>query len=317
MTVTRRQLRQLPAMPRQFIAACGAFLAALTLVIVSWQRVRLAAQARYVDTPAYQSTPTASLRALREGSDALGDAQGKAQREVVCWGDSMTEGAGADVAVIHTEDTEYDASYKSYPQVLQDLCGLPVFNCGVMGATSEEIVAMSEGDPLDDEGRPYAVFDQRIARLGAKHPGDVLVLEMGSNGGWDNDYEVLISQYWRIIRHAGCESFIIVGDTDDPGTSLGDERQEAFGEGDRLRETDWEVALREEFGDHFVNMRLYLIENGLGLCGLEEDADDEEWASYGCISEKLKADWTHLNSYGYYAKARGIYERGVALGYWT
>ena len=42
--------------------------------------------------------------------------------------------------------------------------------------------------------------------------------------------------------------------------------------------------------------QLYLIENGLGLCGLEEDTDDEEWASYGCISEKLRADWTHLNS---------------------
>lgn len=237
-------------------------------------------------------------------------------REVVCWGDSLTEGVGADVAIVQTGDTQYDASFKSYPQILRDLCGLTVINCGVSGATSEEIVAMREGIPADSDGLDYEVFDQEVADLGAEHPGDILVVEIGSNGGWDSDYELLISQYWRIIEYSDCDGYIVVGDTDDPGTSWGDMRQQAFSPGDKSRETSWEQALQEEFGDHFINMRLYLIENGLKVCGLEEEPSDDDAASQGCISDKLKSDWTHLDSYGYYAKARGIYERGLALGYW-
>lgn len=237
-------------------------------------------------------------------------------REVMCWGDSLTEGVGANAAVIKANSITYDASYKSYPEILRDFCGLRVFNCGVAGATSEEIVAMREGTPLDKEGRAYEVFDEEVAQISREHPGDILVLEIGSNGGWDGDYNKLIDQYWKIINFSDCKDFIVVGDTDDPGSSVGDEDQEAFEEGDANRETEWEHALSEAFGKHFINMRLYLINRGLGLCGLREGPYDENMKSTGCISRQLRSDWTHLNSFGYFAKAYGIYERGVALGYW-
>ena len=237
-------------------------------------------------------------------------------REIVCWGDSLTEGMGASAAIIRTDSIEYDASYKSYPEILNDLCGLSVFNCGISGATSEEIVAMREDVSLDDEGFSYLVFDPTVTEIGREHTGDILVIEIGSNGGWDGDYDKLIDQYWRIINYSDCDDYIVVGDTDDPGTSMGDEKQQAFEEGSADRETDWERALSAEFGEHFINMRLFLLQRGLGICGLEEGPDDEYLRSIGCISRRLRSDWTHLNSFGYFAKAYGIYERGVALGYW-
>ena len=78
---------------------------------------------------------------------------------------------------------------------------------------------------------------------------------MGSNGGWD-DYDELISQYQAVIDYTGCENYIIVGDTDDPGTSLADNSQSYLEDGDDYvgaDDTAWEAALREAFGEHFFN----------------------------------------------------------------
>ena len=44
--------------------------------------------------------------------------EAKAVTGIVCWGDSMTYGVGADRAIIKTDDGTYDASYQSYPEIL-------------------------------------------------------------------------------------------------------------------------------------------------------------------------------------------------------
>lgn len=49
---------------------------------------------------------------------------------------------------------------------------------------------------------------------------DILVLEIGSNAGWYNDYDELIAQYDSILEGTGCKYYIIVGDTDDPELSV-------------------------------------------------------------------------------------------------
>ena len=240
---------------------------------------------------------------------------GKASKEIACWGDSMTEGAGRDPAVIATGDGVFDASYLSYPDVLQKLTGMTTCNFGVSGATSEEIGIMQGAIEADDEDERLFIDDQ-VAELAKQHTGTILVLEMGSNGGWDGDYATLIEQYHAIIENSGCENFIIIGDTDDPGTSFGDPSQEAFEPGETGRQTEWEAALTAEFGDRFINMRQFLIDDGLAIAGLTPTREDAEDAAVGCISLQLRSDWTHLNSYGYYAKAQAVYQRGVQLGYW-
>ena len=53
-------------------------------------------------------------------------------------------------------------------------------------------------------------------------------------------------------------------------------------------------------------MRLYLIEHGLSDCGLETTFADMEGYCNGEISKQLRADWTHLNAYGYYSKGLAV-----------
>ena len=269
-------------------------------------------------------------------------------REIVCWGDSMTQGVGADEgALVSLADGElYDTSYQSYPQVLSQLTGLDTYNFGVAGATSAEIAAMQGGltweelesaeksvevadaddadanaadaDAADDaDEQPVSHIDPDVIEEGEQHTGDILVLEIGSNGGWNNDYQVLIDQYRAMIERSGCEDYLILGDTDDPGTSVGDTSQVPFTEDYAPRETNWEAALREAFGDHFINMRVFLIKHGLEISDLTPTEEDVADARLGCISKQLRSDWTHLNARGYFAKAVAVYQRGVKLGYWS
>lgn len=159
---------------------------------------------------------------------------------------------------------------------------------------------------------------QVITKASYERKGDILILEIGSNGGWDN-YRQLISQYDSMIQNAGCEYYIIVGDTDDPGTSIADTTQ-SFRNDDGtyigVGDTAWEATLREAYGEHFINMRTYLIENGLTDVGLRATKADYRGFRRGRISKQLRSDWTHFNSYGYYAKGLAIYAKGVELGYW-
>ena len=149
---------------------------------------------------------------------------------------------------------------------------------------------------------------------------DILILEIGSNGGWGSDYQTLILQYDNIILNSGCDYYIIVGDTDDPGTSIGDNNQGEYNEDGSyigIGDTSWEAALREAYGAHFFNTRTYIIQNGLSLCGLSTTTQDLENFKRGNISKQLRYDWTHFNAYGYYVKGVGIYEKGKELRYWN
>lgn len=242
-------------------------------------------------------------------------------KEIVCWGDSMTEGFGASVAEVATDDGVFDASYLSYPEVLEQLTGITTYNFGVPGASSEEIAIMQGGIIPTDGLSSYEAIDYDIMAQAQGHKGDVLILEIGSNGGWNEAYETLIAQYRAMIEYAGCDKYIIIGDTDDPENSADDavaqrameQEEEVVGTAD----TAWDAALRAEFGEHLINMRAFLMEDGLRITGLEPTDADLEAAEHGAISVQLRSDWTHFNSYGYYAQAVGVYQKGIALGYWS
>lgn len=156
-------------------------------------------------------------------------------------------------------------------------------------------------------------------KVSEEHADDILILEIGSNGGWESDYQVLIDQYNNIIANSGCKYYIIVGDTDDPGTSFGDLNQgyrDDMGNPIGIGNTAWEAALYAEYGDHFLNTRTFMIKNGLQLVGKTPKRSDLNNYKLGNISKRLRSDWTHFNAYGYYAKAVGIYRKGQELGYW-
>lgn len=145
--------------------------------------------------------------------------------------------------------------------------------------------------------------------------GDVLVIQMGSNGGWD-DYDELIQQYKAMIDNSGTECYIIIGDTDNPDESV-DSAYYTDSSEVGIDDTLWEAALREAFGEHFINMRVYMIENALSTVGLEPTQEDIDNIDDGRVPESLKHDFTHLNSYGYYAVGVAVYNKGIELGYWS
>lgn len=158
-----------------------------------------------------------------------------------------------------------------------------------------------------------------IPKAAYDHRNDILILEMGSNGGWENDYDELIKQYQNIIDNSYYADYIIVGDTDNPGESA-DTYQDVYdnnGNYAGLHATLWEQALYHAFGEHFLNTRLYLMENALSDCGLTPTENDIIDIQTGNLPEQIRADFTHFNSYGYYSKAKAIYLKGIELGYWN
>ena len=240
-----------------------------------------------------------------ETGKCLGEFADGVPRDIICWGDSMTQGVGAGPAYIIDGDSVQDISYRTYPSALEELTGISAYNRGVGGETSQEIMERA----LDYYEDYYETHEE----------SQILILEIGSNGGWGNDYDTLIKQYRAMIESADTDYYIILGDTDDPGTSIGDKKQKAtYDDGTYIGTDDtmWEAALREEFGEHFLNTRVYLIENGMSDCKLTPDKDDLHAQECGRIPTKLRFDWTHLNSYGYYSKALAVYQKGVELGYW-
>lgn len=143
---------------------------------------------------------------------------------------------------------------------------------------------------------------------------DVLIIQMGSNGGWD-DYDMLISQYKAMIANSGTQCYIIIGDTDNPDESI-DGEYYTSSEDVGLNDTYWEAALREAFGEHFINMRTYMLENAIDVTGLEPTEEDIYNLTHSMMPESIKSDYTHMNAYGYYVMGVGIYEKGSELGYW-
>lgn len=204
------------------------------------------------------------------------------REEINAWGDSITQGYGSDGL--------------TYPEVLEQLTGIPVRNFGEGGEDSREILA-----------RSLAYGSQKE---------DILVIQMGDNGGW-KDLDELISQYRQLIDAAGTDRYIIISSTDDPDdfVQIWGYTRDPIG----LEDTWYEAEYREAFGDHLLIGRKYLIEHGLAINGLEETEEDRERAVKGNISLQMRnpeIDNTHLNEAGYTALARGVYEKGKELGYW-
>ena len=204
------------------------------------------------------------------------------KEEINAWGDSITQGYGSDGL--------------SYPEVLEQLTDIPVRNFGEGGEDSGEILA-----------RSLAYGPQKE---------DILVIQMGDNGGWD-ELDELIGQYRQLIDAAGTDRYIIISSTDDP-----DDFEQIWGYTNDpigLEDTWYEAEFKAAFGDHLLIGRKYLIEHGLEINRLEETEEDRERTVKGNISLQLRnpeIDNTHLNEAGYIALAQGVYEKGKELGYW-
>lgn len=155
---------------------------------------------------------------------------------------------------------------------------------------------------------------------------NVMIVELGNNAGWNTDPNVLLNQMQVMVNHF---------------TSQGGTKYILFGpfSGQYLRSADdiakvktFESLAVEAFGEHFISIRQYLIDNGLTDNGLSASTLDAERMTAGQIPASLLGggstgeikmydgatvtDDAHPNAYGANSIMLGIYAKGQALGYW-
>ena len=146
------------------------------------------------------------------------------------------------------------------------------------------------------------------------------IIYIGQNGGWD-DTEDLISQQKAILeRYGDGKHYLIVGFhyfiPDDRWmleNVYGEDYDNALAVLNEKRDS-LDAALQQEFGDRYVNVRQYMIQNGLESEGLTATENDLALMAQGFVPESLRSDNVHFNAYGYEALGRLIYQRMVDLG---
>lgn len=224
---------------------------------------------------------------------------------------------GEEAYIDPNHDGEGDYSGYNYAEYFDNMCYINGQAYEIQYIDGRHYIIDSYNADSDSNTIHIAAGTRVFTKASVDRANDILVLEIGSNGGWNNDYDTLVDQYRMMIDSVGCDNYIILGDTDDPGESA-DANQDEFEPGDGMDDTLWESALSGAFGRHFLNVRTYLIENGLSDNGLTPTEEDEERASIGKISLQLRTDYdnTHLCGAGYYSKGLAVYKKGVSLGYW-
>lgn len=271
-----------------------------------------------------------------------------------CWGDSLTQGAGA---------TNYP-----YPKKLQELIGeqFVVNNYG-QGSETAEVIAFRQGGmgaivlpfTASANASDYnkvtinSVNGASLERMSysGKYYGNANVYLNGTDkwmfrrrDGYLNlvcaDGSLLGKEYSRptIVfaegEGTGHVAIICIGQN---GWAAQTSRPEALADiiqrmvehngseryivvgrptGNKNERNVEEIILASRFSNHFVNAREYISAYGLLDNGLSPTQEDTESMSSGAIPPQLRIDSVHMNDYGYTAMANCIFNRGVSLGYW-
>lgn len=155
--------------------------------------------------------------------------------------------------------------------------------------TKGERIAVEEGTQFKTHG----MVDARM--------GDVLVIFAGTND-LPNAKNVsnLISLEKSMLEAAKCDKYIIVGLTYAGGIP----------EIDAVNE-----AMAKEFGDHFVDIRKYMLNYGLADAGIKPTANDLADIKKGEIPSSLRSDYVHGNKHYHRLLGEQIYRRMQQLGY--
>lgn len=293
-----------------------------------------------------------------------------AQKEenVACTGDSLTYGYGA------------SPGSTDYPTVLTKLCGKTVYNLGVSGESTDEILARQGGFPAiinpviipadtsnveitfigtvniggenttllrKDSGklvnpviidgvegnisasnnkyyftrlkdgtahevkRPQYVITKEMR----EHKDDIQIIFMGTNGGWmitaddaETRIKKLTSQIDMMIDYNTSKKYIIIGMHYFYSWVLYN----------GLTKEQLENAMLLKYGNHYINLRKYMIEYGLADAGLTATEKDTEAINNGNVPPSLLySDGIHGNAYFYNILANLVNKKGIELGYWN
>lgn len=131
----------------------------------------------------------------------------------------------------------------------------------------------------------------------------VNVFFMGQNGGFDNVAD-LINQYKAMIEYSRCDKYIIVGyhKPNNPIPTI-------------ARMKEMEDSLQRSFGNHYINLRDYMVKNGLKDASLSPTDVDTDSILKGQVPPQLIPDGCHFTSDGYRLLAELVRKRMIKLGY--
>ena len=285
------------------------------------------------------------------GMQRAAEAKSSDPENILCFGDSLTAGAGGNGT--------------SYPEVLQELTGLKVYNYGVGGAGVNQIGMKMGAFPfyVGEFGIPAEPKPVPITIVA--EDGELTSLLRNENGGlnpcyiadvkgsilWDSAKEtytftreqsgtaVMVSSRTRVQTDAMRRStendiyVIYVGTNNFPDKRSVDELIDSINEMVSEIQTQKYIIvgmtsktyvddivrvnrdMRVEFGDHFLDIRTYLIEHGLEDAGLEPTSQDIYDMDNGEIPVSLRSDVVHGNEYFYQILGQQLYEKMQDLGY--
>ena len=318
----------------------------------------------------YEETALAkgSINAEKAGYAEKAGSIAQKDEDVACIGDSLTYGYGA------------SPGSTDYPAVLAKLCGKTVYNLGVSGESTDEILARQGGFPaiVNPFAIPADTSNVEITFAGAinigggktsllrkasgnlvnpvvidsvegnisasnnkyyftrlkdgtahivnrpqyvitkemrEHKDDIQIIFMGINGGWmitANDAETrikkLTSQIDMMIDYNTSKKYIIIGMHYFYSWVLYN----------GLTKEQLENAMLLKYGNHYINLRKYMIEYGLADAGLTATEADTEAINNGNVPPSLLySDGIHGNSYFYNILANLVNKKGIELGYWN
>lgn len=129
--------------------------------------------------------------------------------------------------------------------------------------------------------------------------GDVSVIWLGTNNTSLSGEEMTALIQSIFIDKLTTDKYIVVGLLT---TNYSDEKNQAFA---------------DAFGDHFLNIREYFIENMWTVSGLTATEQDGTDLSNDLIPTSFRYDTTHLNPDGGKVVATGIKEKLLSMGYIT
>ena len=134
-----------------------------------------------------------------------------------------------------------------------------------------------------------------------KKTSDIVVLFAGTNLPPDkHTVGELIDMEKKMLEYLGTDKYIVVGLTS----------KKLIPDIEPINE-----ALAEAFGEHFLDIRKYLLENGLKDAGIEPTKKDKKNIKKGEIPSSIRVDEVHGNEAFYRIIGEQVYNKLEEMGY--
>ena len=274
---------------------------------------------------------------------------------IICWGDSLTEGTGGggvnypDVLAelsgrkvlnygVYAERASLIAGRQGgNPQHVEEISQIPaavtpvkvnvvgdngdwemwcnngdagINPCSIAGVLGELSIDTNDGSryftrlkageavEVSSENNRFETHAMKDMR-----DNDILVIWAGSSDGLfdDRSIDTVVNHIKSMIKYAGCSRYVIINYT------------AKFNIGDAIDE--WNTRLQSEFGDNCLDIRGYLLAQGLSDAGITPTEEDNKCIAEGEIPKSLRSDESHGTAEFYRIVGEQVYAKLVALGY--